>query len=107
MIGAIAIYIPPEENMAIFRYDQLALELQQLEEDEVQNMEDKEHMIMRYGKLVTMTQYQEEEESQKCMEKEQRDMASMPTGKASILVQSILSLHHILRSSIPQNLGVA
>ena len=35
----IIISIPPEDNMAISRYAQLALALQRLEEDEVQNLE--------------------------------------------------------------------
>ena len=33
-------------------------------------------------------------------------MSSTPTGKALVLVQSVLYLHHFLQSSIPQNLGV-
>ena len=33
-------------------------------------------------------------------------MSSMPTGKALLIVHSVLSLHHFLQSSIPQNLGV-
>ena len=40
-IGAIAIYRPPEDNASIYIYAQLALGLQPLEEDEVQNLEDK------------------------------------------------------------------
>ena len=34
-------------------------------------------------------------------------MTSTPTGKALLLVQSVLSLHHFLKSYIPQNLGVS
>ena len=34
-------------------------------------------------------------------------MSSTPTGKAFLLIQRVLSLHYFLRSSIPQNLGVA
>ena len=41
------------------------------------------------------------------MEKEQRAMTSTPTGKALLLVQCVLPLHHFLQSSIPQNLGFA
>ena len=49
---------------------QLAFVLQRLEEDEVQNMEEKEQMITRDGKLVTIMQQQEEDEAQKWTEKE-------------------------------------
>ena len=48
---------------------QLALALQQLEKDEVQNLEAKEQMIMRDGELVTIMKQQEENEAQKLMEK--------------------------------------
>ena len=41
IIGAIAIYIPPEYNTTISRYAQLAFVLHQLEDDEVQNLEEK------------------------------------------------------------------
>ena len=58
MIGAIFIYIPPEENVTISRDAKLAFVLQLIEEDEVQNLEEKEQMIMRYVKLTTMTQHQ-------------------------------------------------
>ena len=44
---------------------------------------------------------------QKLVEKEQRAMISMPTGKALLLVQCVLSLHHFHQSPIPQNLVVA
>ena len=54
----IAISNPPEDKAAIFRYAQLALLLQRLEEDEMQNLEEKEQMIMRDGKFVTMMQQQ-------------------------------------------------
>ena len=69
MIGVIAIFGPPEDNTAISRDAQLALALQQLEEDEVQNMEEKEHMITRDGEFTTMMQQQEEDEAQISMEK--------------------------------------
>ena len=62
---------------------------------------------MRDGEFATMMQHQEEDEAQKLMDKEQRAMSSIPTGKALVLVQIVLSLHHFLQSSIPQNLGVA
>ena len=45
--------------MSISIYVQLALELQLLEGDEVQNLEKKENMIMRYVKFATMMQQQE------------------------------------------------
>ena len=81
--------------------------LQRLEEEEVQNLEKKEHIIMRDGEFSTMMQQQEEDEAQKLMDKEQRATTSTPTGKDLLPVQSILSLHHFLKSSIPQNLVVA
>ena len=34
-------------------------------------------------------------------------MSSTPEGKDLLLIQCVLSLHHFLQSSIPQNLGVA
>ena len=43
----------------------------------------------------------------KLLEKEHRAMESMPTGKDLVLVHSVLLLHHLLQSSITQNLGVA
>ena len=46
--------------MSISRDTQLALALQQLEEDEVQNLEKKETMIMRDGNFDTIIQQQEE-----------------------------------------------
>ena len=64
-------------------------------------------MIMRDGEFETMMQQQEEDKVYKSMEKEQRTMSSTPTGKALILIQRVLSLHHFIQSSIPQNLGVA
>ena len=48
---------------------QIALALQRLEEDDVQNLEKKEQMIMRDGDFSTMMQQQKEEEAQKLMEK--------------------------------------
>ena len=97
---------PPEDNTSISRDAHLALALQRLEEDEVQNMEKKEHMIMGDGEFATMVQHQEEDEAHKSMEKEQRATISTPTGKALLLLQRVLSLHHFLQYSIPQNLGV-
>ena len=64
-------------------------------------------MIIRYGNLYTIMQQQEEEKVKKPMEKEQQAPASTPTGKALLLVQSFLYLHHLIQSSIPQNLGFA
>ena len=52
----IAISILPEYNMAISRYAKLALGMKWLEEDKVQNMENKENMIMRDGEYSTMMQ---------------------------------------------------
>ena len=72
----------------------------------MQNNDKKEQMIMRDGEFATMMQPQEEDEAQKLTEKEQRAMASIPKGKALLLVQHALFLHHFLQSSIPQNLGV-
>ena len=66
---AISISSPPKDNTDIYRYDQPVLGLQRLEEDEVQNMEKKEHMITRDGKFATMMQQQEEYEAQKLTEK--------------------------------------
>ena len=57
--------------------------------------------------VATMIQQQEEDKVQKSMEKEKWDMTSTPTGKDLILISHFLSLHHFLKSSIPQNLGVA
>ena len=54
----IAIYIPTEDNTAISRDAQIALAIQWLEEDEVQNLEKKENMIMRDGEFATMMQQQ-------------------------------------------------
>ena len=59
MIGTIAISSPPEDNTTISIYSKIAFVLQQLEDDKVQNMEDKEQMITRYGDLATMMQQQE------------------------------------------------
>ena len=93
--------------MDISRDAQLDLEIQWLEQEEVQNLENKENMIMRDGKFAIMMQQQEEDEAQKLMEKEQQAMSSMPTGKAFLLIQCVFSLHHLLQSSIPHNLGFA
>ena len=70
----IPISSPPEDNGDISRDSQLALALQQLEYDEVQTLEKKEHMIMRDGKFATMLKQQEENEAHKLMEKEQWDI---------------------------------
>ena len=70
IIGMIDIYIPPEENADISGDDQLALLLQRIEEDEIQNLEEKERIIMKDGKLATIMQHQEEDKAQKLMEKE-------------------------------------
>ena len=51
------------------RNAQLALALQRLEEDEVQNLEEKEQIIMRDGKLTTIMQQQKEDKACKYMEK--------------------------------------
>ena len=58
MIGAISISSPPEDNATISRDTQLAFVMQRLEEDEMHNLEEKEHMIMRDGELSTMMQHQ-------------------------------------------------
>ena len=57
----ITISSPPEDNAVISRDAQLALALQRLEEDKVQNLEKKEQMIMRDGDFATMIQQQEED----------------------------------------------
>ena len=44
--------------MAIYKDAQIALALQWLEEDEVQNLEKKENMITRDGEFATMMQQQ-------------------------------------------------
>ena len=103
---AVSISGPLEDNAVISRYSHLALALQQIEEDKVHNMEKKEHIIMRDGDFATMMQQQEEEEAQKLMDTEQRAMTSTPIGRSLLLVQSVLSLNHFLKSSVPQNLGV-
>ena len=64
-------------------------------------------MIMRDGEIATIMQQQEEDEAHRLMEKEQQAMTSTLTGKALVIVWRVLSLHHFLQSSIPQNLGVA
>ena len=103
----IAISIPPEYDTAISINAHPTLALQRLEEEEVQNLEKKEHMTMRDGEFATMIQHKEEEEAQKSMEKEHHAMSSTLTGKALLLIQRVLSLHHFLQSSITQNLGFA
>ena len=59
--------IPPEDKTPISKDAHIYLVLQQLEESEVQNLEEKEQMIMRYGKFVTVMQQKEEDEAQKLM----------------------------------------
>ena len=59
----IAISSPLEYNADISRDTQLALALQQLEEDEVQNLEKKKQMIIRDGNFSIMMQQQEEDEA--------------------------------------------
>ena len=71
------------------------------------NLDKKGLMIKRDGEFSTMMQQQEEDEAQKLMEKEQRATTSTPIEKALVIVQRVISLHHFLKSSIPQNLGVA
>ena len=44
--------------------------MQQLVEDEVQHIEEKEHMITKDGELATIMQQQEEDEAQKSIDKE-------------------------------------
>ena len=56
----IAISSPPEDKAAISRDTQLALALQRLEKDKVQNLEKMEQMITRDGNFATMIQQQEE-----------------------------------------------
>ena len=55
----IAISRPPEDNAAISRDTQLVLALQQIEEDEVHNIENKEQMIMRDDNFPTKIQQEE------------------------------------------------
>ena len=62
-------------------------------------------MIMRDDEFVTMMQQKEEYEAQKLMEKEEQAITSTSSGKAFLIVQRVLSLHHFLQSSILQNLG--
>ena len=64
-------------------------------------------MIMRDGEFANMIQHNEKDEPYILLDKEQRAMTSTPTGKALLLVQHVLSLHHFLQSSIPHNLVVA
>ena len=58
MIGGVAISSPPEDNATISRDSQRTFVPQRFEEDEVQNMEEKEHMITRDGELATIMQQQ-------------------------------------------------
>ena len=107
MKSIISIYSPPEDKADISRDTQISLTLQKLEEDEVQNMEEKEQMITRNGKLATIMQQKEEGEAQKLMEKEQQAMTSTPSGMPLLLVQRVISLRHFIQSSVTQNLGIA
>ena len=59
------------------------------------------------GDFATIMQQQEEDKARKLMDKEQQAMTSIPTGKALLRVQSVLSFHHFIQSYIPQNLCVA
>ena len=59
--AVIAIFSPPEYKASISRHTHLALAMQWLEEDEMQNLEKKEKMIMRDGDFSTMIQHQEED----------------------------------------------
>ena len=63
-------------------------------------------MIMRDAEFATIMQQQEEDEAHTLMEKGQRGMTSTPTRNVLVIFQRVLSLHHFLQSSIPQNLGV-
>ena len=101
-MAGIAISIPPEYNTGISRDAQIALTLQRLEEDNMQNMEKKEQMIMRDGEFSTMVQQQEEDEAQKSMDKEQQDMTSTPTGNSLLIVQGFLSLHRFFSLTYPR-----
>ena len=51
----------PEDNTAISRDTKLALVMQRLKNDEVQDLEKKEYMIMRDGDFATMIQQKEDE----------------------------------------------
>ena len=64
-------------------------------------------MITRDGNFPAMMQQKEKDEAQKSMDREQRAVTSTLTGKALLLVQRVLSLHHFLQSSIAHNSGVA
>ena len=86
--------------MAISRDDQLALALQRLEEDEVHNLEKKEHMIMRDGKFAIMMQHKEEDKAQKSMEKEQRAMTSTTRSECPFLAP-FSSVFHTPELGVP------
>ena len=62
---------------------------------------------MRDGDFATTMKQKEQDEAQKSMDKEQWAMTSTPTGKALLLVQHVLFLHHFIQSSTPQNLDVS
>ena len=69
MIGMISISSPSEDNTTISIDDRISFVLQLIEEYEVQNLEEKEQMIMSDGDLATMLQQQEEDEAQKSIDK--------------------------------------
>ena len=69
-------------------------------------MEEKEQLIMKDGELATMMKHQEEDETQKLMEKEQQAMTSTQIRRALLIVQHVLSLHHLIKSYITHNLCV-
>ena len=71
------------------------------------NLEDKEQIIVSDGKLATIMQQQEDYEAHKLTEKDQQAITSTLTGKALLLIWSVVSLHHFLQSYTPQNLGVS
>ena len=64
-------------------------------------------MIMGHGEFDILIQQKEEDKEQRSTEEEHRAMPSIPKGKALLLIQRILSLHHFLLSSISHNLGIA
>ena len=53
-------------------------------------------MIMRDGELAIIMQQQEEDESHKYTEKEQWAMKSTPAGKVLLLIWCVLYLQHFL-----------
>ena len=57
---------------------------------------------MMDGNFATMMQHKEEDEAHKSTEKEQRAMTSTPTGKALLLVQRVIYLHHFFSIKYPR-----